>query len=148
MTTRSYSPADWQITILGILANQGIAKGTFLKITRNTESAKMEVGAGGDVVVTAMLDRSGKLELTLQRESAINRRLSTALVAFEARPRVVGAGIGTVLVKNTNQPLTRAGAPVGVIEKWPDMEGADAGSTCAWSILLDDVTMFHDGATA
>lgn len=148
MATKSYNPLDWQIVAFGYLLNQGIAKGTFFKVSHNEVAAEMEVGAGGDAVIVGKNNRSGKLELTLQRSSPANRLLSTQLAAFQVRPRVPGAGIGPVLVSNVNQPLTKAAATNCCIEKAPDMEGADAASNCVWSILLDDVTMFHDGATA
>lgn len=144
MATTRYNPDDWQITWNGILF-QGVAKGTFLKVTRNAESAKMEAGGYGDVVVTGGTDRTGKLEVTLQRESPTNDLLSAALAAFEARPRVRGAGQGAFLARNVGS-RSLARAAVGVIEKTPDMEGADASSSVTWTILLDDVTIFHGGA--
>jgi hypothetical protein len=148
MTTKSYNPADWQIALFGLNANQGIAKGTFLKVTRNEVSAEMVNGSNGDQVIVGKNNRAGKLELTVMRESPLNRLLSVKLAAFEARPRVPGAGIGPALVRNTNQPLTTAKATNCCIEKPPDMEGADTASNNVWSVLMDDVTMFHDGATA
>jgi hypothetical protein len=35
-----------------------------------------------------------------------------------------------------------------VIEKVPDMEGADTNSPIVWTLLLDDATMFNAGAVA
>jgi hypothetical protein len=146
-TTKSYNPADWLITWNGILI-QGFAKGTKLKVTRNTVSAEMDVGMDGDAVIVGKNDRSGKVEVTLQRESPANALLSAQLTAFEARPRTVGAGIGPFLAKNINSVGTVAAASHGVIEKWPDMEAANTASTCVWSFLLNDVTMFEGGAVA
>lgn len=144
MTTTTYAPTDWQISALDVLV-QGFAKGTFLKVTRNAESAAMEAGAHGDVVITAKTDRTGKVELTLQRESPTNDLLSAKLAAFEARPRVRGAGKGSFLARNINS-TSKAQAANCVIEKAPDMEGADANSTVTWTFLLDDVTIFNGGA--
>jgi hypothetical protein len=146
-TTKSYNPLDWQITFAGILI-QGFATGTKLKVTREVASVEKTVGQDGDVVFVGKNDRSGKVELTLQRESPTNALLSAKLAAFEARPRTVGAGMGPFLAKNINSIGTIAVAANAVIEKWPDMEAADTASTCVWSLLLDDVTMFEGGAVA
>lgn len=146
-STTSYNPDDWVVAWNSILF-QGYAKDTFLKVTRNAESASMEAGAHGDVVITGGTDRTGKVEITLQRESPTNALLSAALKAFEKRPRTRRAGVGKFLARNLNSRLTVAEAVNGVIEKWPDMEGAQKNSTITWVILLDDVTMFNDGAAS
>ena len=144
MATRTYAPTDWQLTWNNILF-QGFAKGTKFKVTRNTESAAMEAGCDGDVVITAKTDRTGKLEVTLQRESPTNDLLSRAHAAFEARPRVRGAGVGAFTARNIHS-TSKATASKGVIEKSPDMEAADTNSSVTWTILLDDVTIFNGGA--
>lgn len=146
MTTKSYNPLDWQITAFGLSLNLGIAKGTFLKVSQNEVSAEMINGADGSQVIVGKNNFAGKLEVTVMRESPVNRMLSVQLKLFRRRPRIPGAGIGPVLVRNTNQPLTEASATNCVIEKPPDMEGGDSGSNNTWVILLDDVTMFHDGS--
>ena len=56
------------------------------------------------------------------------------------------AGRGAFLARNLNSRATVAKAVVGVVEKWPDMEGAAKNSSITWVLLLDDVTMFNDGA--
>lgn len=145
--TKSYNPDDWQVVFNNILI-AGYAKGTFLKVTRNAESAAMEAGGHGDVVIVGKTDRTGKVEFTLQRESPVNALLSAQLAAFEARPRVRGAGRGPFLAKNLNSPATLATAANAVIEKVPDMEGADNNSPIVWTLLLDDATMFNAGAVA
>ena len=73
--TKSYNPDDWQVVFNNILI-AGYAKGTFLKVTRNAESAAMEAGGHGDVVIVGKTDRTGKVEFTLQRESPVNALLS------------------------------------------------------------------------
>jgi len=145
--THSYNPDDWSVVWNNILI-QGYAKDTFLKVTREAESASMDAGGHGDVVIVGGTDRRGKVEFTLQRESPTNALLSAALAAFEKRPRVRGAGVGKFLARNLNSRLTRAEAVNGVIEKWPEMEGATKNSPITWVILLDDVTMFNDGASS
>lgn len=145
--TRSYSSTDWQLTWNNILI-QGFAAEQKFNVTRNSESATMEVGPDGDAVFIAHNDRSGKIEFELQRESPTNALLSAQLVAFEQRPRRAGAGTGAMKIRHTNEPLTSAIATNGVIEKWPDMTAGKKNTTCKWVILLDDVTMFNGGAVA
>ncbi len=142
--TARYNPDDWNVSWNNILF-QGFAKDTFLKVTRNAESSSMEAGAHGDVVITGGTDRTGKVEVTLQRESPTNALLSAALAAFEKRPRVRGAGTGAFLARNVGS-TSLAKAAVGVIEKAPDMEGAQKNGTVTWTILLNDVTIFNGSA--
>ena len=145
--TRSYSSTDWPLTWNNILI-QGFAAEQKFSVTRNSESASMEIGTDGDAVIVAHNDRSGKIEFELQRESPTNALLSTQLAAFEQRPRRPGAGTGSMKVRHINEPATSAIATNGVIEKWPDMTAGKKNTTCKWVILLDDVTMFNGGAVA
>lgn len=142
---KNYSPSDWQIVFKGHLVT-GFATSTFLKVSRNAESAKMSPGGTGEQVLVRMLDHSGKVEITLQRESQSNDVLSGFLAAFEAG-LTVGAGVGEFIAKNINSTSVAASANAA-IEKAPDMEGATDASNVVWSILLDDVTIFNGGALA
>lgn len=143
MATTKYSPSDWMISVFGIPL-VGFKDGTFLKVTRNAPSAKMTAGSQGDVVITRVLDKTGKVEITLQRESLSNQKLSAVLALWESGQ--VG-GTGAFFCKNINS-TSAASAAVSVIEKQPDMEAAADPSAIVWTILLDDVTMFNGGATA
>ena len=143
--TRSYSSTDWVLTWNGILI-QGFAGDEKFKVTRSADSASLEIGPDGDAVIVAHNDRSGEVEVTLQRESPTNALLSAQLVAFEARPRVQGSGIGTLKVRHTNEPATSALAVNGTIKKWPDMTAGKTTKPCVWVFLLADVSMFHGGA--
>ena len=146
MTTRSYSPGDWKISAFGIPA-VGIKDGTFLKVTENNPGAKMSAGAGGDVVIVQMMDRTGKAEVTLQRESPTNAAWSAIYQAWRvARTAAERAlAIGPFHAENINSASLGGGTNC-VIEKAPDMEGASDNSACVWTFLIDDVTIFNGGA--
>ena len=139
--TRSHSSTDWVITWNGILF-QGFANDDKFEVTRNHESAQMDEGPDGDVVIIRNNKRSGKLKCVLQAESPTNALLSAQIVKFEDGT----GGTGPMLIRNTNQPATKAKSAVGVIEKWPDMKGGAKNGPCEYVILLSDVSMFFGGA--
>lgn len=143
MATTKYSPADWKISAFGFPIG-GYKDGTFLKVTRNTESAKMVFGSLGDAVVVQNLVRGGKVELTLMREHPCNALLSARLNLFEAGDVT---GMGPFFAENIAAGTTAAAANC-VIEKQPDMEGAQDPSAITWSLLLDDVSMFNGSPLA
>lgn len=142
---QNYSPSDWKIIVKGHLVT-GFATGTFMKVSRTSDSAKLSPGATGNQVLVGLLDRSGEVELTLQRESPSNDILSAMLAAFEARA-TVGAGVGEFLAKNINSTSLALSANAAV-KKSPDMEAGTDGSNTVWTLLLDDVTIFNGGAIA
>lgn len=146
MTTTSYSARDWKISAFGIPALAPM-DGTFLKVTENNPGAKTSAGANGDVVIVQLNDRTGKAEVTLQRESPTNAQWSAVYQAWRRAktPAERAAAIGPFHAENVNS-ASLGGATNCVIEKAPDMEGASDNSPCVWVFLLDDVTIFNGGA--
>jgi hypothetical protein len=90
--------ADQVMIIWGPIAMSGRGPDTFCKVERNEDSFKRKAGADGEQVRSRMLDRSGKVTVTLMQTSPINALLEAALLADEASPN--GVSIFPFLVKD------------------------------------------------
>lgn len=73
---RAYSPDQVNINLGGKIPFKGVADGTFITLTRNSERTEVTVGAKGDVGITRKADRTGTLEVTLLQNSPTNQILS------------------------------------------------------------------------
>ena len=136
-----YSSQLLKITWNNILIT-GYATGTFIKVTRRTDSVSLVVGADGGTTFVFSADRSGEVELTLRREHRVNTLLSAAVNAMDRGD--FARGIGSFLVENVRSGAQHS-APNAVISKPPDMEGATDATPIMWKFLLDDLRAF-DGA--
>ena len=139
---KTYSPADIILT-LGTIRIQGYAKGTFVKVGRNSESVKLDIGSLGDAVAVTMLDRSGKAVITLQQASSSNSDLSALMRAQELAGRALPL---TFQMVNLNGATIHHDASA-FLEKPPDEERGDDAGNVEWTIICPRLDMTHGGAS-
>ena len=136
----NYSP-DKITIVLGNILVGGYADGTFVKVTRDSESFKDEVGAGGDVVRVKNLDKRGSIVITVQSSSPTNDLLSALLIADEAS----GSAHVPVLVKDLIG-TTLCGAENAWLLKPADIEYGNEASSREWTIRCADLDILVGGA--
>jgi hypothetical protein len=141
----TYNPDDYIVSFLGIPIS-GFAKGSFIKIARQTPNAKLKIGAQGDPLVVLSNDKSVVATLTLQASSSSNDDLSVAAQKFEAQI-VRGDGIGPFQMSDINSD-TLAHGSIAFISKYPSIEGNEDSADLEWEITIADATDFFVGGTA
>lgn len=72
---------------------EGFAPDSFITVARNTDVTDEEVGADGQLSVSAMVDKTGTVTLTLQQNSITNNILAGILSAQEENNDVVYGNI-------------------------------------------------------
>ncbi len=137
---KNYSPDDIIINAFDLRV-QGYAKGTFVKVSRNSESFKLDVGSQGSATRVHMLDRSGKVVITLQAESETNDAFSRIARQDELTKRRTGVF----------QMISLNGATLHheascFLEKPADDERGDDAGTTEWTIICPNLDMFLGGA--
>lgn len=137
---KNYSPADIVITTFNHRV-QGYAKGSFVKVARNTESFKLDIGSLGDATRVQMLDKSGTVTITLQAESPTNDFFS-ARMALDER---LGRATGDFMMKNLNGATLHHDDQAFLQKPADDERGDDAG-TVEWTIICPNLDMFLGGA--
>lgn len=115
----------------------GFADGTFIKISRNTETFKQHVGAKGAVDYTKSADKTGKITFTLKHTSPSNYLLASCLKANEQGKlfSVVFNDLNITLGGAQSSP--KLGMYVDcVIEKPADEERGTDISSREWTVLF------------
>lgn len=131
--TRTYDPAEHMFSFLGNLIASGYAKGTFIKVTRNSDSFTHEKGPAGDGVRSKTNDRSAIVELTLMAHSQAN----DVLAALAAADELNASAIGPLFIKELNGTMKVSGENAWIIRQ-PDIERGDAAGNTVWRFLVDD----------
>ena len=128
MSTKRYDPKKISI-IVGGRQIKGLSDGTFLVITRDTESFTDGVGSDGEVARSRSNDNRGSMALTLQQTSDSNDYLAGLLTLDE----LAGDSIFNVLVRDQ---LGRAlyEAAEAWIQKPADSEFANESGSREWTI--------------
>src|SRR4029077_13060282 len=144
---KTYDPGRIVIVVNGILI-EGIADGTFVKISRMTPSFSSKAGAGGAVIRTKSRDKRGKIELTLLPSSPSNDRLSALVTADENVDAGVGA-VGPSLVKELNGTTICAGGKSWVTQPSDDDDGGNpVNRSCTIEIAeLSVISIVHERLT-
>lgn len=132
-----YDPTQWEITFKG-QPLVGFANGTKLKATFNSDATTMVIGGDGNPTVVVGVDKSGKIELSLQRGSASNEYLSTAHASLRAgNPQ---AAIGEFFAKHLGDGTTIKGT-TSVIVKHADAEVSNELVNDTWSFNVGELTI-------
>jgi hypothetical protein len=134
-SVRTYAPDKVVVTFRGNVLT-GFAKGTFLKVTRNSDSIALTIGSAGEGARTRSSDRSAKVEITLLQQSPTNDILSSLVAEDEA----FGTGQGALLVKDLSGTSLFEAQNAWVV-KPADAEFADAGGERSWTLESDRVAM-------
>jgi hypothetical protein len=119
----------------------GYAKGSFIRVTRNEDGVKLDIGSDGEHVITRNQNRSGTIRLTLQQDSDGNDYLSAKAALFEAD----GGGIEPLIVKDLHG-TTLHHAEVAWVRKYAEWEGSNEATNREWMFETPDLTMFVGGA--
>ena len=90
--------ADQVSLTWGPISMTGRGPDTFCKVERNEDSFKLKVGADGETARSRLLNRSGKITVTLLQTSRTNALLEAALLADEASPN--GVSVFPLMVKD------------------------------------------------
>lgn len=139
MGTKRYDPKKISI-IIGGRQIKGLADGTFLLITRDTESFTDGVGSDGEVARSRSNDNRGSIVITLQQISESNDYLAGLLSTDE----LSGDSIINVLVRDQ---LGRAiyEAAEAWIQKPADSEFANESGNREWTIRCANLIPFVAG---
>lgn len=139
MSVKSYAPDKVAVIIAGVPLT-GFADGTFVTVSRNSDTFTPVIGADGEVARTKSSDRSGTIVVTLMQSSNGNDLLSGLHVADEASmtgafPAAITDTEGrTVLMSDTCW-----------IQKPADSEyGKELGSR-EWTIYAANLNIFVGG---
>jgi len=137
--TATYDPKKVSVIVSGRQIT-GFADGTFINVTRDTESFTDNVGSDGEVARTRSNDNRGSIVITLQQISDSNDFLSQLLAADELN----GGGVFNVLVRDQ---LGRAiyQAAEAWIQKPADSEFAREAGSREWTIRCAELIPFVGG---
>lgn len=132
--------SDQVAVIFGGFALSGFAKGSKVKVERDTESWKDDVGSDGEVVRSKMHDRRGKITLRLMQTSESNAILSGFLKSDDD----ANGGVQAVTVKDNSGSSLHTGAQAW-IQKPADSEFEEESKEREWVIRVAHLQMFEGG---
>lgn len=136
---KTYDPKQVHVIVNG-RSLTGFADGTFVKVSRDEDTFKLQVGADGEACRTKSNNRSGTYELTLQQSSEGNKILSDIALADETS----NSGVVAVMVKDGSGNSLHTSESAWV-QKPSDAEyGKDAGSR-TWVLRTDDLVTYNGG---
>lgn len=135
-----YDPDFILFTWNGIMIT-GFASGTFLQVSRMTDTNSSEVGANGDVTVVRSRDKRGTITFTLMKESPVNDLLAAVLKIDEA----TNLGKGVAEVRNLNG-TTLHHATVSWLRKPPDDAFSTEADSIEYTVDCERLEMFSGGA--
>lgn len=136
---RTYDPLKVSFTFLGI-AIKGFAKGTMIKVSRNSDNYKLAIGSQGEGCRTRSQDKSGTIEITLMASSPSNDYLSACVDADDLN----GSGVGTGMVKDAGGTAL-ASAQNAWVRKIADLERGEEHGDVTWIFESDSVAIQQGG---
>ena len=135
----TFDPSQVIIT-WGAILFSGYADGSFVKVTRNSDTFKTTVGADGTVARTRSADKSGNVEIDLMQSSATNDLISAQAAADE----LTGAAAAPLQIKDL-MGRTLVIAKLAWVRKPADVEfGKELGSR-KWVFDCDRLDLSHIG---
>jgi hypothetical protein len=135
----TYDPSQVVITVDGA-ALSGLAAGTFVTVSRSTDTFTTVVGADGEVTRVKSADRSGTLSVVLTQSSNSN----AVLAALAARDELTSNAVFPIQVKD-NSGTSIFFSSEAWIKKPPDGSFGDTLGTREWTFGLARVEMNHGG---
>lgn len=127
--TGTFNPAKVILTFASTTI-VGLAKGTQIKVSRDSDQTTDDVGANGDVVVVINNDERGYIDLELLQSSPSNDFLSEQAELFKA-----GGGTKPVECIDLNGTSVASGLDAWVV-KLADSEYATEAANRAWRIRV------------
>lgn len=139
---KTYDPRKVKVNV-GTFAVLGMAKGTFVKASFNSDAFTHEKGSKGEGVRTLSADDSGEIEITIQGTSPTNRDFSN----LAKKDREDGSGVVAVSIEDLNGE-TLWESTESWVKKPADLEYADEHTPRTWIITCDSLKWFTDGSAA
>lgn len=136
MALLNYSPNDVSITIAGIYSVTGFAEGTFVKITKDTQTVSVTRAMDGTMSRIKSPDTGWKVEITLAQSSSGNDILSTLWNV----DKVTGMGKFPLFIKD-GSGSTMFLAATAWIEELPDVIFSNQMETRTWRFQATDATI-------
>jgi len=133
---KTYDPKQVGI-IVGTRPLTGYEDGTFVNVTRNSDSWSLSMGADGEGTRSKSNDKSGRVEITLKQSSSDNEYMSELALADE----LSGGGTFPVLVRDASGTSLYAAETAWVV-KPSDSEFAKESSARTWMLETDNLAMF------
>lgn len=131
-----YGPDEVSIIFNGILVNEGLADGTFVKIEQDEDSFSLTVGTDGEATRSKTNNRSHTITFTVMQSSDCNDLLSAMHTLDINTPG--GAGVGPLLIKDGSGSSIYV-AEKSWIQKPPAAEfGREAGPR-EWTIRTNNL---------
>lgn len=139
MPLSTYDPSKVIVNVGG--ANiEGFADGTFVKVTRSTDTFTKVTGSDNRTTRIKQNDRSGVVEITLMQSSQSNAILD----AIASIDDSTGAGVVPVLVKDL-LGTTLHSTPAAWVKKPADSEFSKTNSNRVWVLECADLSMKNGG---
>jgi hypothetical protein len=135
----SFDPAGVVVTYNGSTII-GLAKGTFVKVARDSVLYTDDVGSNGDPIRVKNNDQRGAIELTLMQSSPSCDFLANQAAVDE----LSGTGIGAVEVVDLNGRSVASGQQAWV-EKMADAEYGTEASTRMFKLRVGKLRHFVGG---
>jgi hypothetical protein len=136
----TYDPSKVSFSWNGIRV-YGWAPDSMIEVERDDDSFKKQVGAQGDPVRIASLNRGGKIKIRLLKESPVNKQLSAALIADE---NGLGAP-GAAFLRDFNSDETFVESTECWLMKPATMEYSADGGVREWTFDCADLNMVDAG---
>ena len=129
----TYDPKLVTVIYGGVLIT-GFADGTFVKVSRNSDTFSLQMGVDGHATRTKSNDNSGKFEVTLSQASPSNPILYALWKIDQMAP--LGVGVKPMIVKDLSGSSLHA-APTTWIVKPSDAEYAKEAGSRVWMFETD-----------
>lgn len=131
---RQYSADQVAITWFGVDLGEGLARGTFLQVSRNAETWTQKPNGMGGVVRMYNPDLSGSAALTLDAESYTHQ----ALVTVATADRITRAAVGPMVVTDlsTREVIVLSNAYIATV---PNIQKGTQPTALTWRFNFEAV---------
>lgn len=136
---QTYVPKKVSLSFNGIPLT-GFAKGTFITVSRNSDSFEVDTGSDGEVARVAKADRSGTVKIVLKQTSAGNDVLAVILDIDERTQ----SGTGVLMGKDASGRTVFLAAEAWV-KKPADVTLSDGMEGREWTIETGILEVFVGG---
>lgn len=140
MATKDYDPKKVTIA-LGAHVAEGFSDGTFISVSRNSQTWTVTSGASGEHARSKSNDRTATVELTLMQTSKTNDFLSAQMLLDEGPTNAGKFTFGMIDANGTTVLAT--------VEMWvqqpPTVENAKELSDRTWTLECGDMEFFVGG---
>jgi hypothetical protein len=122
--------ADAVSMVFGNILADGTGDGEFLTVEFNEDAFTTTVGTDGKMIRNRILNRTGRVTLTLSAASQTNVALSTIYNLDQIGPG--GAGVASLTIRDANSGQTLIHAPEAWIARPPDLSFDQTAAPRTW----------------